>query len=630
MPTTTTTTDAASEAKASLFDVTEFDSRVIDEGVIQRVPLDEIELAPNPRKDMTPDGIERLAKMMMRSGQLVPCIGRRNDETDRVLLYDGQRRFVSAKASQGLASTDGYEGLRPLASLIVLLLDHEPTPDELRRIQAQANAREELSRHDQQEQFRDCWEARTGISEDDRMVLVCEDLGISPKLGHSLRRELNLPEEIRQRVSVAPRGDQISPTLAGRLSDMHDVAPQLACAVAGQIVTRDLHDKALRDPAGFIHKTLVHDSKAYARRLDDGAALKAADEVEQARQHLGADQQRLIATALTNKAMAKARDEGKDDQEVEKAKVEVEKLDEALDRLAAQAKAKSLTIRVDANMRERARNIGCAWVEAADERFADSIWVVDPTFLLCEVIELVDSDDGEYLGRDERFFGGGKVETDDMKAAEEEARQAQEAARKRAAAAYQANLGLGLDLRSGLMEPKDRQLHALKAIVCHLLVERYGQVIAFGAGWSDQERMQPVGDGFTGRLEPRQPDAIIAGELQRALEDPDPLKGIWQLVARFGAAFVLDLEGVTKGKALGSHSMERKLREALPGGDSPLRTAIWEFMRPMLSPHLVERNHDAFVSDSGVQSSVDLEAARADTSIDDLDLGEDDTLADAA
>ena len=42
--------------------------------------------------------------MVGSSGQLVPCIGRRPDpEQPTVLLYDGQRRYLAAQASHGLA-----------------------------------------------------------------------------------------------------------------------------------------------------------------------------------------------------------------------------------------------------------------------------------------------------------------------------------------------------------------------------------------------------------------------------------------------------------------------------------------------------------------------------------------------
>ena len=65
---------------------------------------------------------------------------------------------------------------------------------------------------------------------------------------------------------------------------------------------------------------------------------------------------------------------------------------------------------------------------------------------------------------------------------------------------------------------------------------------------------------------------------------------------------MLDPDGVTRTKALGTERMARKLRDALPGGDQPLRAAVWAFMRPILSPRLVALNRDAFVLDSGIES----------------------------
>jgi hypothetical protein len=78
-----------------------------------------------------------------------------------------------------------------------------------------------------------------------------------------------------------------------------------------------------------------------------------------------------------------------------------------------------------------------------------------------------------------------------------------------------------------------------------------------------------------------------------------------------GAAFVLDPAGVTRTRALGSARMARKLRDALPGGDGGLRAAVWEFMRPMLSPGLVSLNRDAFVVDHSVETPVNLDGHRA-------------------
>jgi len=146
-------------------------------------------------------------------------------------------------------------------------------------------------------------------------------------------------------------------------------------------------------------------------------------------------------------------------------------------------------------------------------------------------------------------------------------------------------------------------------------------VIAYGAGWTDPARQQPVGD--TGRHEPRHVDAIVAAELERALDDPDPLRGIAQLVARWAAAFVVDPDGLTRTKTLGTERMARKLRDALPGSDEPLRVALWTFLRPMLSPRLTALNRDAFVHDAGIESTVDLAANRADADLAEIDLGDD-------
>jgi hypothetical protein len=144
--------------RPALFDVTIADSPI--DRRIERVSLEEIQLAANARRDISQEGIDRLASMLCRTGQLIPCIGHRPATEGPVLIYDGQRRYLAAKASHELAGSEGYEGLNPIRSLVVLLLDHEPGADEIRRIQAQANQREQLSLVDQQEQVRDCWAAR--------------------------------------------------------------------------------------------------------------------------------------------------------------------------------------------------------------------------------------------------------------------------------------------------------------------------------------------------------------------------------------------------------------------------------------------------------------------------------------
>ena len=190
--------------RPALFDVTIADSPI--DRRIDRISLKEIELAANARRDISQEGIERLAAMLCRTGQLIPCIGHRPSTDGPVLIYDGQRRYLAANASHELAGSKGYEGLQPIRSLIVLLLDHEPSADEIRRIQAQANQREQLSLVDQQEQFRDCWAARAGLREEDRIAAVCADLGISAKTRTQPSPAAHAPRRDPRTRRRAPRG----------------------------------------------------------------------------------------------------------------------------------------------------------------------------------------------------------------------------------------------------------------------------------------------------------------------------------------------------------------------------------------------------------------------------------------
>jgi ParB-like chromosome segregation protein Spo0J len=580
--------------RPALFDVTVADSPI--DRRIERIPLEEIELAPNARREISHDGIERLAAMLCRTGQLIPCIGHRPSPDGPVLIYDGQRRYLAATASHELAGTDWYEGLHPILSLIVLLLDHEPSADEIRRIQAQANQREQLSLVDQQEQFRDCWAARAGLSEEDRIAAVCADVGISAKRAHNLRRQLTLPDEIRTRVAERPAGGELSVTMANRLADMHEIAPQLTEAVAKRITTDDFHDKALKDMGAFVHRTVVEDEHTYAVRIDDGALLDGAEQIEQARRQLTETGRQQLAGILG---------------------CEPGQLDRELDTLAAGAKSRALKVRISGETRDRARNGRYAYVHERGQDFAAGIWVVDPVFMLDLVREELEESDGE-VAREEAYFAGARLDDADLREARAEDQDLRARARARQAEAIRSNVGLGHDLRAGLIQPTESQLRALRDIICLLLVRHYAPLIAYGAGWTDPERQRPVGD--TGRHEPAHAEGIIEAELECALADPDPLRGIAQLTARLAAAFVLDPGGVTRTKALGTERMARALREALAGGDGPLRAALWQFVRPMLSPALVELNRDAFVTDDHVETSVDLDAHRSASNLDEIEL----------
>jgi hypothetical protein len=309
----------------ALFDVTTLTDTGID-GTLARLSLGQLELAENPRKTISPDGIERLAAMLMRLGQLSPCLGWRPAADHPVRIYDGQRRLLAAQASEQLAGSAGFEGLAPVRSLVVLLLDHEPGREEILRIQAQSNCSEELTLVDQQAQFGDCWQARAGLPEADRIAAVCADLGISGKKAHNLRRQLTLPEAIRARVAERPGGNQLSATLANRLADMHEIAPALTAAVATRITSSELHDGAPRDLGAFVHRTLVEDEHAYAVRIDDGALLDAVEQIARARTQLTAADRRQLTGILDCAA---------------------EKLDAELDALAARARTGAIKLRVD-------------------------------------------------------------------------------------------------------------------------------------------------------------------------------------------------------------------------------------------------------------------------------------------
>src|SRR3954470_24261114 len=329
----------------ALFDVTALAGEP-PAGTLARIGLDELDLAPNARREIDPESIERLARMLVSMGQLVPCIGHR-PAGDRawVVLYAGQRRLLAARASHRLTG----EGVVPIRSLIVLLLDHQPSPEEVRRIQAHENQREDLSLPDQQEQFRDCWSARAGLRDEDRIAAVSSDLGIGPKKAHNLRRQLTLPDAVRTRVAERPTEDQISVTLANRLADMHELAPELTSAVAARISSPELHERALGDLGAFVHRTVVEDETVYAVRIDDGALLDAADQLERARPHLPPATREQAASLLGCPA---------------------DKLDRELDTLAAKARTRALKLRVDAALRDRAANGRYAWTFDRGRDFA--------------------------------------------------------------------------------------------------------------------------------------------------------------------------------------------------------------------------------------------------------------------
>lgn len=597
---------------ARLFDAAKL-ARRLDKATLETVPLEELELAPNPRKRINPDGIDFLAELMMRNGQATPAPAWRDPKTGKVILYAGQRRFLAAKRSHELADSDGLENLSPVNGLRCILFagQRPPSKQEIARLQAMENqGREDLSLADLQDQFEDCWRERAGLTESDRISAVCQDMGIAPKLAHNLRRQITLPDDVRRRVAARrTSGEQISVGLANELAAMNEVAPQLTSAVAARVTSTELHDAAIKDLGAFVHKTAMEDETVYTLRLGEGSLLDATVELAKARTHMPPDRMDEVARLLG---------------------CDRDKVASELDALASRVKTRSLLIAVDEHLRDRVTNGRYGFRYDRGEKFAQSVWLTDPVFLIDLVREAAGSDDEQAANdQQERYFGAAKINDEDAKKAAEEDEERRKADRERVRQAFDRNLGLGENINATLLDPSHDQLDAVRRLVCHLLASQYPEVIAYGAGWTNPHRQQPVGE--TGRHEPRSVPAIVEAELAAALEHRDPLAGITQLLSTFGAAFMLDIDGVPRTKPLGVERMSRKLRDALPSGENPLRSAVWELMRPMLSPRMAQQLHDEFVIDStDDNSTVDLAAYRADTDLADLDLGEDDTLAQAA
>ena len=138
----------------------------------------------------------------------------------------------------------------------------------------------------------------------------------------------------------------------------------------------------------------------------------------------------------------------------------LERLDAELDTLAARAKTRALKLRITGEVRDRARNGRYAFVHERGRDFAAGIWVVDPAFMLDLVHEQLREVE-TAPAREEAYFAGARIDDDELRdaAAEDEQRRAQ--ARARHAEATRSNLGLGHDIRAGLIDPTDAQLHAL-------------------------------------------------------------------------------------------------------------------------------------------------------------------------
>ncbi|MGH3628376.1 MAG: hypothetical protein ACRDRL_13180, partial [Sciscionella sp.] len=162
----------------------------------------------------------------------------------------------------------------------------------------------------------------------------------------------HLSKQIRTRLTERPAGEADLRDNGQELADMHELAPQLTEAVAQRITTGDLHDKAPRDLDAVVHRTLVEDEDTYAVRIDDGALLDAAEQLNHTRGQLSDSGRHQITEMLG---------------------CELERLDRELDTLAARAKSRALTLRITGEVRDRARNGGYAFVHDRGREVAAGI-----------------------------------------------------------------------------------------------------------------------------------------------------------------------------------------------------------------------------------------------------------------
>ena len=133
-------------------------------------------------------------------------------------------------------------------------------------------------------------------------------------------------------------------------------------------------------PAGYYTAEACQKQFGDAVRIDDGALLDAADQLERARAHLSPATRAQAASLLG---------------------CEPDKLDRELASLVSRARTRAIKLQVDADMRDRAANGRYAWTFDRGRHFARGIWVVDPLFMLDVVRERVEGDEGETPAREE-------------------------------------------------------------------------------------------------------------------------------------------------------------------------------------------------------------------------------------
>ena len=248
-----------------------------------------------------------------------------------------------------------------MQSLIVLLLDHHPAPDEVRRIQAQVNnAREELSLLDQQEQLADCWEARAGLLGAETGSPPCAPTSASRQEGAQPAPPAHPPRPDprprrrapHRRAAVGDDGQPPRRHAPGR--------PELTEAVAGRITSSDLHEKAPARPrrvrAPHRRRGRAHLRGADRRRR--AARRRRADRARPRPPHPAAASSSPACSAASPTSSSRAR------------------------RAHRPRQDQGAEAQDHPEIRDRARAGRYAFVHERGQDFAAGIWVVDPVFMI--------------------------------------------------------------------------------------------------------------------------------------------------------------------------------------------------------------------------------------------------------
>ena len=164
------------------------------------------------------------------------------------------------------------------------------------------------------------------------------------------------------------------------------------------------------------------------------------------------------------------------------------------------------------------------------------------------------------------------------------------------------NLGLGHDLRAGLIDPTDDQLDALRDDRLPPALPRdYRDVIAYGAGWTDPDRQQPVGD--TGRHEPPPHRRDRRRRARARPRRPRPAARHRRSSSPAGPPRSSSTPTASPAPRRSAPSAwPASCATRCPAATSRCAPRVWAFLRPMLSPRLTELHRDAFVARRGRSS----------------------------